>query len=176
MALREEPDGFTVLELLIAIAIMSILATLTFALVSGLRARAQRVQCVANLKTLAIGANLYIQENNMWPQINVVANADKTEEEMAALWIAALEPFSVPRQSWICPTKQELLHRPDYTQPGEVRVDYAATSFDDKPASPHQWPRQPWFVESADVHGNGNLMIFTDGSVSDLNSVTSGGQ
>jgi len=28
-----------------------------------------------------------------------------------------------------------------------------------------------WFVETADVHGHGNLIIFTDGSVSDLKTV-----
>jgi hypothetical protein len=32
----------------------------------------------------------------------------------------------------------------------------------------NQWPRQPWFVETGDVHGNGNLVVFTDGSISDL--------
>jgi hypothetical protein len=43
--------------------------------------------------------------------------------------------------------------------------------FDDKPASPHQWPRQPWFAEVGDVHGNGNLIVFTDGSISDLKTI-----
>ena len=31
--------------------------------------------------------------------------------------------------------------------------------------------REPWFAEVGDVHGNGNLIIFTDGSISDLNTV-----
>ena len=43
--------------------------------------------------------------------------------------------------------------------------------FDDKPMTPYQWPRQPWFVESADVHGQGQLIIFTDGSISDMKTV-----
>lgn len=38
-------------------------------------------------------------------------------------------------------------------------------NFDDKPTSPHQWPRQPRFIESADAHGHGNLIVFTDGSI-----------
>jgi len=28
-----------------------------------------------------------------------------------------------------------------------------------------------WFGESADVHGNGNLIVFTDGSISDLKTI-----
>jgi hypothetical protein len=27
---------------------------------------------------------------------------------------------------------------------------------------------KPWFAEIGDVHGNGNLIIFTDGSISEL--------
>jgi hypothetical protein len=64
-----------------------------------------------------------------------------------------------------------LLHNPDLTNPANVRVDYVAMPFDDKPTTPHQWPRQPWFVETVDVHGNGNLIIFTDGSISDLKTL-----
>jgi len=32
-------------------------------------------------------------------------------------------------------------------------------------------PRQPWFAETGNVHGNGNLIVFTDGSISDFNTV-----
>lgn len=163
--------GFTLLELAVVVLVVGILAVLSFPVISGLRARAQRVQCVANLKTLSIGANLYVQQNGVWPQIHPVG-ADESQEDFANAWIAALEPFSVPRKSWICPTIQGLLQDPDYAQPGNGRIDYIATPFDDKPTSPHEWPRQPWFIETGDVHGNGNLMIFTDGSVSDLKTVS----
>lgn len=166
--------GFSLLELLIALAVIAILATLTIPLISGLRSRAQRAQCMANLKTLYVGANLYVQQNNQWPQILVIANKDKTSEEIAALWIAALEPFNVPRQSWICPTHQEALGNPDYTKPENTRIDYGTTTFDDKPTTPHEWPGQPWFVEEGDVHGNGQLIIFADGSISDLKTLLSG--
>ena len=53
---------------------------------------------------------------------------------------------------------------PDYNNSANARLDYFPMSFDDKPTTPHQWPRQPWFVETANVHGHGNLIIFTDGS------------
>jgi hypothetical protein len=63
------------------------------------------------------------------------------------------------------------LGNPDLSDPNNVRIDYAATTFDDKPLTPHQWPKQPWFAEGGDVHGHGNLIIFTDGSISDLRTV-----
>ena len=87
-------------------------------------------------------------------------------------WIAALKPFGPSEKSWICPTIQNLMQKPDYTKSENVRVDYIATPFDDKPTTPHQWPRQPWFIETGDVHGHGNLIIFTDGSITDLRTVT----
>jgi hypothetical protein len=63
---------------------------------------------------------------------------------------------------------QNLMQNPDYSSPETARIDYMPMPFDDKPDTPHKWPRQPWFIETADVHGNGNLIIFTDGTVSDL--------
>lgn len=167
---QNHTGGFTLLELVIAIAIVAILALLTIPIISRLRARAERVQCAANLKNLAVGANLYVQQNGVWPQIHPVTAGD-APEDFANGWVAALEPFGVPRKTWICPTIQGALHNPDYSTPENARIDYIATPFDDKPTSSHEWPRQPWFIETGDVHGNGNLIIFTDGSISDLKTV-----
>ena len=162
--------GFTLIELLVVIGIIAVLSTLAFPVLSSLRARAQRVQCTSNLKTLSIGANLFLQQNGSWPQIPP-SGPDNLPEDFANAWIAALAPFSVPRSSWICPTIQQLLGSPDYSTADTARIDYIPTPFDNKPTTPHEWPRQPWFIETGDVHGNGNLIIFTDGSVSDLKTV-----
>ena len=159
--------SFTLLEIAVVIGIVAILAILAIPIISSIRARGQRVQCTANLKNLSVGANLYVQEHGVWPQIRPVGSGG-APEDFANAWVAALEPFSVPRKTWICPTIQNLLRNPDYLAPENARIDYIATPFDDKPTSPHEWPRQPWFIETGSVHGNGNLIIFTDGSVSDL--------
>ena len=129
---------------------------------------------MANLKNLAVGANLYLQQNNgIWPQIPPTAGGT-APEDYANAWINALEPFGIQRKTWICPTMQAKLQNPDYSTAENARIDYFPTSFDDKPSSPHEWPRQPWFIEHGNVHGNGNLIIFTDGSISDLNTVVQG--
>ena len=163
--------GFTLLELVVVIAIVAILTVLAVPIVSNFRQRAQRVQCTANLKNLGVAANLYLQQNNdIWPQIPPPA-AGAASEDYANAWFAALEPFSVTRKTWICPTIQGGLDNPDYSTPDVARIDYFATTFDDKPGTAHEWPRQPWFIETGSVHGNGNLILFTDGSISDLNTV-----
>ncbi|CAN5500796.1 hypothetical protein BH18VER1_BH18VER1_07730 [soil metagenome] len=162
---RSAARAFTVLELLIAVGIVAILGGLLVMALGGLRSRAQRAQCMANLRSLHVAASLYVQENDQWPQVYTVANKDKSDEEFAELWIAALEPFGIARKAWICPTIQNDLGNPDYSTPAEARIDYIATAFDDKPTSPGQWPNQPWFIERGKVHGKGNLIIFADGSV-----------
>ncbi|MEP7015486.1 MAG: prepilin-type N-terminal cleavage/methylation domain-containing protein [Verrucomicrobiota bacterium] len=165
---RQWSRGFSLLEIMVVVVIIAILATVSFPLIAGLRARAQRVQCMANLRNLYVATELYVQQNGSWPQIDT----SDSDEDSATAWIEALKPFGPTQKTWICPTIQTLLGNPDLTKPENVRVDYVATTFDDKPLTPHQWPRQPWFAEVGDVHGNGNLLIFTDGSISDLNTVS----
>jgi prepilin-type N-terminal cleavage/methylation domain-containing protein len=161
---------FTLFELLIVLVIIGILAVLLLPLISGMRARAQRVQCMSNLRSLYTATELFIQQNGSWPQI-AMSDSDSAEEDYAKAWIDALTPFGPTQKTWICPTIQNLLGNPDLADPNNVRVDYVATTFDDKPTTPHQWPKQPWFAEVGDVHGHGNLIIFTDGSISDLKTI-----
>jgi prepilin-type N-terminal cleavage/methylation domain-containing protein len=163
-------SAVTLLEILAVVVIIGILAVLLFPVLSTVRARAQRVQCMANLRSLYAATELYIQQNGHWPQIAMTAS-ENGEQDYANAWIAALAPFGPTQKTWVCPTMQDELGNPDLSNSENVRVDYLATTFDDKPTTPHQWPKQPWFGEAGDVHGNGNLIIFTDGSISDLNTV-----
>lgn len=170
---RHSGRGFTLLEVVTVVVIIAILVTILIPIIAKMRSRAQRVQCMANLRTLYVAAESYLQQSGSWPQIGTTTDddSDSAEKEYAMAWIAALRPFGAFEKTWICPTIQELLQSPDYMKPENARVDYVATAFDTKPTTPHQWPRQPWFAEVGDVHGNGNLIIFTDGSISDLKTI-----
>jgi prepilin-type N-terminal cleavage/methylation domain-containing protein len=163
----DRPRGLSLLEILIVLVVIAILSILLLPAISGIRVRAQRAQCMANLRSLYTATELFIQQNGSWPQI-AMSDSDSAEEDYAKAWIDALKPFGPTQKTWICPTIQNLLGNPDLSDSANVRIDYVATTFDDKPMTPHQWPRQPWFAEVGDVHGNGNLIIFTDGSISDL--------
>ena len=162
--------ALSLLELLVVIVIIGILSILVLPVISGMRARAQKTQCAANLRSLYTATELFIQQNGSWPQI-AMSDSDSAEEDYAKAWIAALQPFGPMQKTWICPTTQNLLGNPDLSDPSNIRVDYTATTFDDKPMTPHQWPRQPWFAEVGDVHGRGQLIIFTDGSISELKTL-----
>ena len=168
----KRPHAFTLLELMVVVLVIGILAVLMLPVISKLRSRAQRVQCAANLKSLHVATQLYMQEHGHWPQVRLAAQNPSAWQEFAKTWIRDLTPHGPTAKTWICPTLQSVGGNPDYTQPGGERVDYIGTPFDDKPTTPHTIGRTvPWFSEAQDVHGNGNLVIFSDGSVSDLKMV-----
>lgn len=135
------------------VAIIAILVVLSLPVWAKLRARAQRAQCMGNLRSLHVAAELYLQENNQWPQIRPAGADAQSLTDYGKQWSSALSKYNIAAKTWICPTIQNLLGNPDYIQPGNERFDYIAMPFDDKPTTPHQWPRQPWFVENGDVHG-----------------------
>lgn len=149
------------------IAVIIILTTLLIPVFSTMKARAQRAQCTANLRSLYVATNLYVQQNGSWPQIGI-QDTDSGEQDYANAWIAALAPFGPTQKTWICPTVQDLMGGPDLSDPTNVRVDYFAMMFDDKPTTPYRWSQAPWFGEVGDVHGNGNLIVFSDGSIQDV--------
>jgi prepilin-type N-terminal cleavage/methylation domain-containing protein len=59
--------GFTLVELLVTIAILAILAALLLKGVSQAKARGQRIQCVNNLRQLGIALQGFVTENGSYP-------------------------------------------------------------------------------------------------------------
>ena len=164
LADRRAKCGVTLLEVVTVILVIGILVTMLLPLFSLLKARSQKASCIANLRSLHVAANLYIQENHQWPQIG----SKGEPKTVATNWINALNPYGLTQANWLCPTVQGLLANPDMTDSDNARIDYISTPFDTKPQTPFQWAKQPWFVESADVHGNGNLILFPDGHIQEL--------
>lgn len=163
--------GFTLMEVMTAMAVIFILAVLSFPAINQVRSHVERVNCTNNLRQLYVGASQYYQEYKHWPQVNP-ALLKQPHNAYDEAWIEAYLPYGVGRASWICPTIQRALGGPDYTQPDNYRTDYIAMPYDAKPLTPNQWPQQPWFAERGNVHGTGNLVILANGSVTDLYSLS----
>jgi prepilin-type N-terminal cleavage/methylation domain-containing protein/prepilin-type processing-associated H-X9-DG protein len=64
---RTHRAGFTLVELLVVIAIIGILAALLLTAVSKVQGRAQRIQCVNNVRQLGIAMQSVVNENHSYP-------------------------------------------------------------------------------------------------------------
>jgi prepilin-type N-terminal cleavage/methylation domain-containing protein/prepilin-type processing-associated H-X9-DG protein len=63
---RKKRWAFTLIELLIVIAIIAILASILLPVLASARLRAQQVNCISNIKQLAEASMIYYDENNTW--------------------------------------------------------------------------------------------------------------
>lgn len=156
------------MELLTVMFIIAILFAIIVPAFGYMRSRAERGKCVGNLKSIHVGAQLYVQDNGVWPQVD--SKLFKTPA-FATAWVAALAPYNLSAENWLCPTVQRLMKDPDVNKPGNARIDYFGTPFGPDRGLPFRYPTQPWFIERGDVHGDGNLMIFTNGDVKPLKDV-----
>ena len=163
--LRSTARGVTLLELVTVLLVIIILGVMLLPVYSQVLRRTEKTACVANLHSLHVGMDLYMQEHHSWPQ---VVSSGAEPEVYAAKWIGILQPYGLNQINWICPTLQKSLSNPDLTDHDNTRIDYSPMTFDTKPQTPYRWQTMPWFAERADTHGNGQLLIFSDGHVQEL--------
>ena len=163
--------GVTLLELLTVIVVIAILAAMLLPAISSMASRMDRAKCTMNLRGLYVATEFYLQDHKKWPQIDPKLSGDKDSDEYARQWMAALEPYKVSKELWHCPTVQKALLGGQTVNKDKKpieRIDYFPTPFDAKEVTPHRWAEQPWFIERGAMHGDGNLLIFPDGSVKTL--------
>jgi len=162
--------GFTLMELLTVIVIIVIIVVIAIPALRGMKERSEKVKCTTNLKSLFVAAGGYMQDNNHWPQIPTQMMVDDYPA-FAKAWVDTFRRYGLIEINWICPSVQRLMQNPDLTKRENQRIDYMPMPFDDKPTTPRMWPRHPWFVERGDVHGNGNLVIFTNGGIEEVGNI-----
>src|SRR5688572_9373262 len=60
--MRTQKRAFTLIELLVVIAIIAILAAILFPVFAQAREKARQATCVSNVKQLALGVMMYVQD------------------------------------------------------------------------------------------------------------------
>lgn len=121
--------AFALVELLVAIAIITILAALLLPALARARYAARNINCLNNQKQTAIGVTLYAGDNNSWyprspdpavckPEVNVVRQASGNGSSastyfdyrrdlysyfggaLKGVWLCPLHPTGVPNGGW----------------------------------------------------------------------------
>jgi prepilin-type N-terminal cleavage/methylation domain-containing protein/prepilin-type processing-associated H-X9-DG protein len=65
--MRMRRQGFTLIELLVVIAIIGILAAMLFPVFARAREAARKIQCLSNIKNLALAINMYLVDYDATP-------------------------------------------------------------------------------------------------------------
>jgi prepilin-type N-terminal cleavage/methylation domain-containing protein/prepilin-type processing-associated H-X9-DG protein len=126
-------SAFTLIELLVVIAIIAILAAILFPVFARARENARRASCMSNLKQIALGMNMYIQDyDSRYPSPypldessgskKLIVNNDKsmpsgvfnsyyvnstygsTTYGHYATWMDLVQPYTKSTQIFVCPS------------------------------------------------------------------------
>jgi prepilin-type N-terminal cleavage/methylation domain-containing protein/prepilin-type processing-associated H-X9-DG protein len=107
---RSRRHAFSLIELVVVIAIVSMLAVLVAPEWERIKDRAQSVTCVSNLRQIGVGVLTYVGENdNTYPVIEpnptnpVYTEDDGVTEQEAEPLLEALGPYGVEASVLKCP-------------------------------------------------------------------------
>jgi len=119
-----EKSAFTLMELLIVVAIIAILAALLLPTLVQSKRKAQRIQCVSNLHQQGVPLHVFIAEFNCYPTWIIPSNTDlpgrwwQEQLERASFGKPNPAPSFYEKGVWRCPSAQaregNLLNTPFY--------------------------------------------------------------
>jgi len=101
--------GFTLIELLVVIAIIAILAAILFPVFARAREKARQASCLSNVKQMALGEMMYLQDYDETYSPGLVADPGGTPPGAVTGWTIhttfdQIYPYVMNTQIFFCPS------------------------------------------------------------------------
>ncbi len=100
--------GFTLVELLVVVAIIAVLATLMFPAVQGGLERARTAACLQNLRSLGMAFNMYAADHDGWMPTGGIQQSSLVPELLTYMGIKSKSKAS---NAWACPADRKIQDR-----------------------------------------------------------------
>ena len=167
MRRKMSKKGFTLIELLVVIAIIAILAAILFPVFAKAREKARQTSCLNNVKQLATGMTMYIQD---YDELMVpVAKVPTTT--IQDVWVGLIEPYLGNGSSTVA---RGIMKCPSYTY-SNVGWSYGYNGWYLSPGrmvTGLGW--QFIGVSEADIKSPAETVAFCDGPIIDYGGVKQG--
>jgi prepilin-type N-terminal cleavage/methylation domain-containing protein/prepilin-type processing-associated H-X9-DG protein len=137
LGMQPRQSAFTLIELLVVIAIIAILAAILFPVFSQAREKARSISCLSNMKQIALGLSMYMQDNDQRLFFRASSNAANTRANVAVLktdpsynavqWWNELMPYIKNNAIFTCPSDAGPTLSPDTAGVLQIRRSYIAS-------------------------------------------------
>lgn len=148
---QQKARAFTLIELLVVIAIIAILAAILFPVFAKAREAARATACKSNLKQLATGISMYVQDYDETMPFNYHY---VTGGAQLYWWEDDIQPYVKNTNLLLCPSKGPHVawtgSRP--TGMGNLVSDYKAYTI-------VNWPVNPWMTNANSTNLQGAPMV-----------------
>ena len=99
--------GFTLTEVLITVAIIGVLASISIPLVAGVKRSANRATCLSNLRGMGVGIEAYLNDHHQIMPALYMGRHRKDDESVAVLETELLEYMGGDEISFKCPADHQ---------------------------------------------------------------------
>ena len=99
--------GFTLIEILLFLAIVAALVAVLFAALSQARERSRRTTCQSNLRQIALAIQQYVQDNDGAYPVGIGSEAGEGGRLIASDWNHKLLPYVKSALLFYCPTSPD---------------------------------------------------------------------